>query len=225
VSGATPSEAACFDVICGSRLVFLSYRIAQGVYLSFAQQQAIILGDTSGLFIHPFFIDFAHLVGCHFHRRSNSDKNLMQLESTYLFTVLRTLSSMKEEAHPVSYAHAHWLVAMACVTTGNPQKAIKFMNEAANSVERNRDLFLSQLPGLSGVPVTPSVDYSEGLHERLGLLAHMVWFRTYMSIFLVDSGIYPMPDTVPEKIPVCVFLDRSLALTDSWVSASDFGEV
>ena len=114
---------------------------------------------------------------------------------------------MKEGAGPVSYAHAHWLVAMACVTTGNPQKAIKYMNEAADSVERNRDLFLSQLPGLSSVPVTASVDYSEALHERLGLLAHILWFRTYMSIFLVDSGIYPVPDTVPDKIPVCVSPD------------------
>ena len=126
----------------------------------------------------------------------------MQLETTYLFSVLRTLSSMKEEADPVSYAHAHWLVAMACVTTGNSQKAIKFMNEAANAIERNRDLFLSQLPGLSDIPVTVSVDYSEDLHERLGLLAHILWFRTYISIFLVDSGVYPMPDNVPDKIPV-----------------------
>lgn len=207
MSGATTSEAACLDDAWDSRLVFLSYRIAQGIYLSFAQQQAIILGDTSGLFIHPFFIEFAHLVGCHFHRRSNPDKNLMQLETTYLFSVLRILSSMKEEAAPVSYAHAHWLVAMACVTTGNPQKAIKFMIEAAGSVERNRDLFLSQLPGLSSVPVTASVDYSESLHERLGLLAHILWFRTYMSIFLVDSGVYPMPDTAPDKIPVCLSLE------------------
>ena len=199
--GNTP-EATCLDGIYDSRLVFLSYRVAQGVYLSFAQQQAIILGDTSGSFIHPFFIQFAHLVGCHFHRRSSSDNNLMQLETTYLFSVLRTLSSMKEEADPVSYAHAHWLVAMACVTTGNSQKAIKFMNEAANAIERNRDLFLSQLPGLSDIPVTVSVDYSEDLHERLGLLAHILWFRTYISIFLVDSGVYPMPDNVPDKIPV-----------------------
>lgn len=207
MGGATPFEAASPDDIRDSRLVFLSYRVAQGIYLSFAQQQAIILGDTSGSFIHPFFIEFAHLVGCHFHRRSSLDRNLMQLETTYLFSVLRMLSSMKEEADPVSYAHAHWLVAMACVTTGNPQKAIKFMNEAANSVERNRDRFLSKLPGLSSAPVTISVDYSEDLHERLGLLAHILWFRTYMSIYLVDSGVYPMPDTIPDKIPVCASLD------------------
>ena len=225
MSGATTSKAPCLDAFCDSRLVFLSYRIAQGIYLSFAQQQAIILGDTSGSFIHPFFIEFAHLVGCHFHRRSTPDKNLMQLETTYLFSVLRTLSSMKEEADPVSYAHAHWLVAMACVTTGNPQKAIKFMREAADSVERNRDLFLSQLPGLSNVSATASVDYSEDLHERLGLLAHILWFRTYMSIFLVDSGIYPMPDTVPDKIPVCVSLDCYLSFTHSRVPAIGFGEV
>ena len=225
MSVATAPEFLCPDAVCNSRLVFLSYRIAQGIYLSFAQQQAIILGDTSGSFIHPFFIEFAHLVGCHFHRRSNPDKNLMQLETTYLFSVLRTLSSMKEEADPVSFAHAHWLVAMACVTTGNPQKAIKFMNEAADSVERNRGLFLSQLPGLSIVPVTASVDYSEDLHERLGLLAHILWFRTYMSIFLVDSGIYPMPDTVPEKIPVCVPLGCYLSLAHSRFSAIGFGEI
>ena len=139
----------------------------------------------------------------------------MQLETTYLFSVLRTLSSMKEEADPVSYAHAHWLVAMACVTTGNSQKAVKFMKKAADAVEGNRDLFLSQLPGLSSVPVTVSVDYSEDLHERLGLLAHILWFRTYMSIFLVDSGVYPMPDNVPDKIPVRVSLDCYPPLADT----------
>ena len=178
------------------------------MYLSFAQQQAVILGDTSGSFIHPFFIKFAHLVGCHFHRRYCSDNSLMQLETSYLFSVLRALASMKEEADPVSYVHAHWLVAMACVTTGNSPKAVRFMKEAANSVERNRDLFLSKLPGLSSVPVTVTVDYSEDLHERLGLLAHILWFRTYMSIYLVDSGFYPMPNDAPGKIPVSVSLNH-----------------
>jgi hypothetical protein len=149
----------------------------------------------------------------------------MQLETTYLFSVLRMLSFMKEEVDPVSYAHAHWLVAMACVTTGNPQKAVRFMKEAANAVESNRDLFLSQLPGLSSVPVTILVDYSEDLHERLGLLAHILWFRTYMSIFFVDSGVYPVPDCVPDKIPVCVLLDCYLPLTDPRASAIGAGEV
>ena len=225
MSGATTVEASYLDRTCNSRLVFLSYRLAQGIYLSFAQQQAIILGDTSGSFIHPFFIEFAHLVGCHFHRRYSSDNDLMQLETTYLFSVLRKLSSMKEEADPLSYIHAHWLVAMACVTTGNSQRAVKFMKEAADAVERNHDLFLSQLPGLSSMPVTVSVDYSEDLHERLGLLAHILWFRTYMSIFLVDSGVYPMPDSVPDKIPVCVSLDCCLSFTDARVSAINFGKV
>ena len=225
MSNATTFGAANLNSIHDSRLVFLSYRLAQGIYLSFAQQQAIILGDTSGSFIHPFFIEFAHLVGCHFHRRYSSDNHLMQLETTYLFSVLRTLSSIKEEADPVSYAHAHWLVAMACVTTGNSQKAVSFMKEAADAVERNRGLFVSQLPNLNSVPVTVSVDYSEDLHERLGLLAHMLWFRTYMSIFLVDSGVYPMPDSAPDKIPVCVLLDYHPSPTDAWVLAIDVGEV
>jgi hypothetical protein len=132
---------------------------------------------------------------------------------------------MKEEVDPVSYAHAHWLVAMACVTTGNPQKAVRFMKEAANAIEDNRDLFLSQLAGLSSVPVTVSVDYSEDLHGRLGLLAHILWFRTCMSIFLVDSGVYPVPDCVPNKIPVCVLLDCYPSLTDLRASAIDAGEV
>ena len=132
----------------------------------------------------------------------------MQLEASHLISVLRILSSMKEEADPISYVHAHWLVAMACVTTGNSQKAINFMEEAVNAVERNRDLFLSKLPGLISVPTTASVDYSEDLHERLGLLAHMLWFRTYMSIYLVDSGVYPMPDNAPNKIPVSLSLDH-----------------
>lgn len=148
----------------------------------------------------------------------------MQLETSYLFSVLRALASMKEEADPVSYVHAHWLVAMACVTTGNSPKAVRFMKEAANSVERNRDLFLSKLPGLSSVPVTVTVDYSEDLHERLGLLAHILWFRTYMSIYLVDSGFYPMPNDAPGKIPVSVSLNHSVS--PSHVGpAIDFGEV
>lgn len=206
MSGAATFLVTRSDSALESRLVFLSYRLAQGIYLSFAQQQAIILGDTSGSFIHPFFIKFAHLVGCHFHRRHSSDDSLVQLEAKYLFFVLRALSSMKEEADPVSYVHAYWFVAMACVTTGNSPKAVRFMKEAANAVERNRDLFLSKLPGLSSVPVAVTVDYSEDLHGRLGLLAHMLCFRTYMSIYLVDSGVYPIPDSVPDKIPVSILL-------------------
>lgn len=132
---------------------------------------------------------------------------------------------MKEEADPVSYAHAHWLVAMACVTTGNPRKAVGFMKEAADAVERNRDLFLSQLPGLSNIPVTVSVDYSEDLHERLGLLAHILWFRTSMSIFLAESEVYPVPDSAPHKIPVCASLSCYLSLTDMRIPATDIGEV
>ena len=142
-----------------------------------------------------------------------------------MFSVLRALSSMEEESDPVSYAHAHWLVAMACVTTGNSKKAVKFMKEAVNAVERNRDLFLSQLPGLNSLPVTASVDYSEDLHERLGLLAHILWFRTYMSIFLVDSGVYPMPDSIPDRIPVRALLNCYLQVTDVWVSAIDARKV
>ena len=131
----------------------------------------------------------------------------MQLETSHLFSVLRTLSSMKEEADPVSYVHAHWLVAMACVTTGNSQKAINFMKEAVDAAERNCDLFLSKLPGLSNVPTAAAVDYSEDLHERLGLLAHILWFRTYMSIYPVDSGVFPVPDNASDKIPVSLLLD------------------
>jgi len=99
------------------------------------------------------------------------------------------------------------------------------MKEAANAIEGNRDLFLNQLPGLSSVPVTASVDYSEDLHERLGLLAHILWFRTYMSIFLVNSGVYPVPDSAPDKIPVCVLLNFCLPFADIWASAIDAGEV
>jgi hypothetical protein len=205
------------DRTCSSRLVFLSYRLTQGIYLSFAQQQAIILGDASGSFIHPFFIQFAQLVGCHFHRRYSSDNVLVELESTHLSSVLRALSSMKEETDPLSYIHAHWLVAMACVTTRNSEKAIKFMKEAARAVERNRDLFLAKLPGLSNPPVTAVVDYSEDLHERLGLLAHILCFRTYMSIHLTDSDSYPLPESAPGKFPVSPSVEPYRPLLDARV--------
>lgn len=63
-----------------SRLLFFVHRVQFGLYFPPAKRQAIILGDTSGIVVHPFMY-FAQLVGCHFYQEPQRVFFLLHLES------------------------------------------------------------------------------------------------------------------------------------------------
>ena len=94
-------------LISPSRFEFVSHLIQFATFLPVVKLQAIILGDTSGSFVHPCFIDIAHLIGCHLHQDNRQDYSLNHFELLHLNAVCRTLEAMDRTPQQQSQPRFH----------------------------------------------------------------------------------------------------------------------
>lgn len=96
------------DPLYVSRLTFLSHRLSFGFQLPFAKQQAILMKDTSGTFINPFFVHFSHMFGpCSSSYAINSFTHHMS--SSARMPLLSRKASCNFINIPPRYAHATML--------------------------------------------------------------------------------------------------------------------
>jgi hypothetical protein len=173
-----------------SRIIFISYRYKVGMCGLFSKQQAIILGDKSGTFVHPFYIDFAHLFGCITYQRMSPNRSFQNLEAGFFTMVLESLASLKESEDAFTYAQAHWFMAYGYLTQLRYPLAEKYLESCVRAVEGNPGAFL---PHLVRAEAPEDDEVSEQSQDRMAFLASLISYRTLLRIRAQDakSGVPP----------------------------------
>ncbi|KAF9646250.1 hypothetical protein BDM02DRAFT_261728 [Thelephora ganbajun] len=156
------------------RFEFISHLIQFAIFLPVAKLQAIILGDTSGTFVHPCFIHLAHLIGCHHYQDNRLDYSLNHLELLHLNMVCHTLEAMDrppqqqpqprfhtlgqthrpreepdprtqgESEDPFTYAQIRFLLVLFSLLWRNTNVASRLFKSVFSIVERNDIRFVPE---------------------------------------------------------------------------------
>lgn len=156
----------------------------------FSKQQAIILGDKSGTFVHPFYVDFAHLFGCLIYQRKSPNQSFQNLEAGFFTAALESLASVKESEDAFTYAQAHWFMAYGYLTQLRYPSAEKYLESCVRAIEGNPMAFL---PHLVRAEAPEDNEVSEQSQDRMALLASLISYRTLLRIRAQDvkSGVSP----------------------------------
>lgn len=179
-----------------SRLLYLSYSLVRGNLFSSSKFQAIILGDTSGTQVHPFFVLFAEFSGRHFYQVCRSQWVFWEAQGILAHLTFRSLMSMKSEDDPVSYAQAHWSMATGLMTAGSPVIARRHYQMALGAIKEHDIRFVksSSNPGAC-------VQFTEQDHERAVLLGKIIHFESFLSLYLTGlPGTRPWDDGNREAV-------------------------
>lgn len=161
-------------------MLFLSQRMAYGIYLPFAKLQAFIDGDTSGTILHPFFVFLGHLCGCQFWQEHVGRYCLLHLQAGYLRSTLDAFSSMKEEDDPLSLAQACWSMSVVQGVVQQPN-AFRQFKRCLDILRRNRIRFVP-LPTDISLHDCSLPAFTEHVHERAAFLAQTVFAEAFIYI-------------------------------------------
>ena len=160
----------------------------------FSKQQAIILGDPSGTFVHPFYVDFAHLFGCLIYQRNLPNQSFQHLEAGFFRMASESLAAVKESEDAFTYAQAHWLMAYGYLTQLNYPLAEKYLESCIRAVEGNPAAFLPHLVHTKG---PEDAEISEQSQDRMAFLASLIYYRTMLRIRVRDAKCSaPMEEAV-----------------------------
>ena len=173
------------DLHKSSRIVFVSLRMMHGSYIPFAKLQAIIIGDLSGAFIHPFFIHFAEVSGCHFYQYRHPDYSLLQYQGELLRATYEALDTMRPEDDPLAYAQAQIHMSMAVMSVGKVKIALNHLGKGVNTIQRFDIRFIPQGMGGNDYTVQEIGGYSEEAHERAVFLSKILHFEAYLSLYVM----------------------------------------
>lgn len=172
-----------------SRLIYLSYDLVHGNIHTSAKAQAIMLGDVSGTVIPPFFVYYAELSGRHEYQLSRMEFSLWGSQGVLGQLTFRSLSMIRQEHDPFTFAQAHWTIALALMVIGNPDLAWKHYRRAITVVKRHNIRF-SPLVNAHH-PETPSITTglipSEEDHERVAFLAKILYLEAFLYFYI--SGL------------------------------------
>ena len=170
-----------------SRMVFVSLRMMHGSYIPFAKLQAIIIGDLSGAFVHPFFIYFAELSGCHFYQHNRQDYSLLQHQGALLRATYEALERMRPEDDPLAYAQAQIHMSMAVMSAGNTKIAIGHLRKGVNTIRCFHIAFVPKdAVGGKENAGREIGGYSEEAHERAVFLSKILHFETYLALYVMS---------------------------------------
>ena len=176
-------------LIRSSRLIFLSYDLVHGNIYTSAKAQAITLGDISGTVIPPFFVYYAELAGRHQYQLSRMEFSLWKSQGVLGQLAFRFLSTIRLEDDPLTFAQAHWMIALALMVLGNPNFAWKHYRRAMTTIRRHDIRFAPKLIAhRSGIPsITTGFIPSEEDHERVAFLAKILYLKVFLSFYV--SGL------------------------------------
>ena len=175
-------------LIRSSRIIFLSYDLVHGNGYASAKTQAIILGDVSGTAISPFFVYYAELSGRHLYQVSRMEYPMWKSQGMLAQLTFRFLSMIRLEDDPFTFAQAHWMVAIAMLTVGNPNLAWKHYRRAITATRRHDIRFAPKIVAHQGTPsIVTGFIPSEGDHERVAFLAKILYFDTFLHFYV--SGL------------------------------------
>jgi len=166
-----------------------------GLYFSSAKHQAIILGDTSGTVVHPFFIHFAQLAGCHFYQERRGEFFLLRLEAMYLDMVWDSFKDMIEDGDSFAVAQAYQLMSLAYFYSQHTHLGRKLFQKAIA-------LFRTHWIDFS----TPSLpDLTESLQERMAFLGEAIYTEidcTFLFGFVQEFTL-DLEYGFRHELPVC----------------------
>jgi len=198
-------KPGCLTEFPCSRIATVSHHYKLGVLGNCAKEQAIILGDRSGTFVHPVYIDFAQLYGCRTYRLISGDQSLIGLETELCRRLVDALSEM-DVRDAFNYAQAHLIVGTSFLTSFEITAATRYIKCVANIVERSPGDFLPPLNDPSEPSTT--LEPSEEVEERFALIAHIVTIRSLLRIHVLEKRIKTVHAEVLNDLPVRVALAR-----------------
>jgi hypothetical protein len=145
--------------------LFFTHRTQFGLYFPQSKQQAIIIGNTSGTVVHPFFIHFAQLAGCHFYQERRGEFFLLHLEAMYLDMVWDSFRDMTKDDDSFDAAQAYQLMALAYLYSQDSDRGRRFF-------QKSIALFRTHWIDFS---ISPPPDLTESLWERIAFLGEAIW--------------------------------------------------
>lgn len=171
------------------RLISLSHDLVYGNIHPSAKAQAIMLGDISGTIISPFFVYFAELSGRYQYHLSRMEFPLWDVQGALLQLTFQFLLTIRAEDDPFTFAQAHWMVALAMMTIGNPTLAWKHYRRAVTVIRRHDIRFAPRV--IVDYPGTPSLTIgfipSEEDHERVVFLSKIIYLEVFLFFYI--SGL------------------------------------
>lgn len=170
-----------------------------------AKEQAIILGDRSGTFVHPVYIDFAQLYGCRTYRLISGDRSLISVETELGKQLTDALSKM-DDRDVFNCAQAHLIVGANFLVSSEVAAATRYIKYVANIIEGSPSEFLPPLNDTSRPSTT--LEPPEEVEERFALIAHIVNCRSLLRIHVLEKKIKTVHADVVNDLPVRIVLLR-----------------
>lgn len=183
------------------RIATFSHHYKLGILGNCTKEQAIILGDRSGTFVHPIYIDFAQLYGCRTYRLISNDRSLISLEAE-LYRQLMTALSEMDLCDAFNCAQAHLIVGVYFLVSSEVTTATRCIKHAASIIERNPGAFLPPPDGAS--QTSAPLEISEEVQERFALAAHIVTCRALLRIHVLEKKIKTVHADVLSEVPATV---------------------
>ena len=157
--------------------------------------------------VHPFFIYFAQLAGCHFYQERRREFFLLHLEGMYLNMVWESLRDMNEDDDSFAVAQAYQLMSLAYFYSQQIHLGRKFFQKAIALFRENWTDFSTY----------PLPDLTESLQERIAFLGEAIYLEIDCNFMfgLAQEFTLDLVHGYRYELPVCSQLSRrSGPLTD-----------
>jgi hypothetical protein len=189
-----------------SRLIFLTNRRKFGLYFSTVKQHDVFLGEMSGRSVDPFFVHFAHMMGCYLYQELHDDFSLLYTGVILLRRVHEALERIPAD-DPISLAQAYHLLSLACQYINLPHPSNEYAAKSAALVNTHKLRFL---PESDEITEFSPAQLTEEILERAILLGLIL--STDITRFLVTGKSTPglaCPDLerqFREELPVRILV-------------------
>lgn len=197
------------------RLSVLCRMSKLGLKFTSEKQRALFNGDTSGSFIHPFFIPATQALGMHFCEGMADSPVMVLLHTKYIQMCLGWLLDIFKGHDWELRAHVALWIATASATLPIDHLVVPYLQRSCEAINA---------AGLQFVPTygQPPV-FSEPLHEKLSVLSQVIYFENFL--FLACSGAeptmtariekefrYQLPEVYPVLFKICPLTMRTKAI-------------
>jgi hypothetical protein len=168
------------------------------MYFSFAKQQAILLGDLSNTFVHPFFVHLAHLVGCFLYQERRKNNFLSSARAIHLQLVYKSLATIKEEDDPLTLAQAYACMSVGCLYIPDTRLTKLYIAKCAEIVKKH----LRFVPRSAEAQRTDysRLEFLEEVRERSVFIARLLSLQMFS--YLVRYSFHPFYKQFADTLPV-----------------------
>ncbi|KAF9790916.1 hypothetical protein BJ322DRAFT_416774 [Thelephora terrestris] len=164
------------------RIATFSHQYKLGILGNCTKEQAIILGDRSGTFVHPIYIDFAQLYGCRTYR----------------------LISEMDVCDMFYCAQIYLIVGVYFLISSEITTATRYIKHAVEIIERSPDSFLPPFDDTSQTATPLGTSEEVQVQERFALVAHIVNCRSLLRIHVLERKIKTVHADVLNDLPATV---------------------